>query len=157
MEEISRGGPLRGEFPVYVNFRVVVGGEKQAGFLGEFVEEEFPPEKRVAVLQRLRFLENPFPALEVVLPVKDVHGLGVGKFGGSYPLPLEGVFRRVFRAGWGGRGQSDSNDDCRDFAHVKPIKIAARDVKKNERGLFSAGEISTPDCFSRRRGNFGIV
>lgn len=47
MEEISRGGPLRGEFPVYVNFRVVVGGEKQAGFLGEFVEEEFPPLKSV--------------------------------------------------------------------------------------------------------------
>lgn len=105
MEEISRGGPLRGEFPVYVNLRVVVGGEKQAGVFGEFVEKEFPPEKRVAVLQRLRFLENPFPALEVVLPVKDVYGLGVGKFGGSYPLPLKGALRRVFRACWdGGEG-----------------------------------------------------
>ena len=43
MEEISRGGPLRGEFPVYVNFRVVVGGEKQAGVFGGSSRKNSPP------------------------------------------------------------------------------------------------------------------
>ena len=94
------------------------------------------------------------------MPVKDVYGLGVGKFGGSYPLPLKGALRSSSApAGTEAKADAARAPAMMNAAILrisKPVKFAARDVKENARTRFRRAKFPRRIVFCRGAEILGL-